>query len=52
LWQDSGLFQDSFFGAEARHDGAHSDFGSPPPHDLSPEDIGGIVVDGPSPLRH
>jgi hypothetical protein len=60
LWQDSGLFQDSFFGAEARQDGANSDFGSPPAHgmsgsagrDLSREDIGGIVVDGPSPLRH
>jgi hypothetical protein len=60
LWQDSGLFQDSFFGAEARQDGANSDFGSPPPHampgsagqDLPPEDIGGIVDDGPSPLRH
>jgi hypothetical protein len=60
LWQDSGLFQDSFFGAEARHEGANSDFGAAPlrgmsgspGRDLPPDDIGGIVVDGPSPVRH
>ena len=29
LWQDSGFFQDSFFGAESRSDsGAASEFGS------------------------
>jgi len=60
LWQDSGLFQDSFFGNDARQDGANSDFGNTPlrgmpgstSRDLPPEDIGGIVIDGPSPVRH
>jgi hypothetical protein len=60
LWQDSGFFHDSFFGAESRHDSTSSEFGGLPPRtmprgvprDLPPEDIGGIVVDGPSPLRH
>jgi len=56
LWRDSGFFQDSFFGVESRSDsGLHSEFGGPRggpgERDLPPEG-GGMVVDGPPPVRH
>ena len=59
LWQDSGFFQDSFFGADTRSGEPSSEFGglrsrhgglTPPAGDLG--DIGGVVVDGPPPVRH
>ena len=59
LWQDSGFFQDSFFGADTRSGETTSEFGglrsrhgglAPPAGE--PGDIGGIVVDGPPPVRH
>jgi hypothetical protein len=60
LWQDSGFFQDSFFGAEARADFSFSSYGSdafapprPPLRGGPPDDGGGVVVETPpSPLRH
>lgn len=55
LWQDSGFFQDSFFGAELRSEsGMPSEFGLPRGmvRDLPPGDIGGVVVDGPPSTRH
>ena len=59
LWQDSGFFQDSFFGADTRSGEPVSEFGglrsrhgglAPPSADLG--DIAGVVVDGPPPVRH
>jgi hypothetical protein len=60
LWQDSGFFQDSFFGMDNRSDFATaSSFGAlragvtvrEVPQ--APEDVGGVVIDTPaSPLRH
>jgi hypothetical protein len=65
LWQDSGFFQDSFFGIDSLRDaGPASGFGAlpgdtgrtragPPPE--PPDDIGGIVVESPRsgpPTRH
>jgi hypothetical protein len=52
LWRDSGFFQDSFFGSDARSDPG-SEFGGLRSRsgDL-PGDIGGVVVDGPPPVRH
>ena len=52
LWRDSGFFQDSFFGSDARGD-VGSEFGGlrSRPGDV-PGDIGGVVVDGPPPVRH
>ncbi|MFT3666644.1 DUF2726 domain-containing protein [Piscinibacter sp.] len=56
LWQDSSLFQDSFFAPDTRIEGSgHSEFGllSPIEPRSRPgaldgdEDIGGVVVDGP-----
>jgi hypothetical protein len=63
MWQDSGFFQDSFFGAEARADFNPSAFGSdafaptrPPQRGGSagpPEDGGGVIVETPAgPTRH
>jgi hypothetical protein len=58
LWQDSGFFQDSFFGAESRSDaGASSEFGSILRGGLgqrdpdSPDD-GASLRDGDSPRTH
>jgi hypothetical protein len=60
LWQDSGFFQDSFFGMDSRGDfSTASSFGAlragvtvrEVPH--APQDGGGVVIDTPSsPLRH
>lgn len=56
LWQDSSLFQDSFFAPDTRSDGSgQSEFGSlgpaggprSRPTPLDGDDIGGVVVDGP-----
>jgi hypothetical protein len=54
LWQDSSLFQDSFFAMDSRFDGLTSDFGGLPEsrkgHDAAPRpanDVAGVVVDGP-----
>lgn len=55
LWQDSGFFQDSFFGADSRPGDLSSEFGAlrSRPGDLPPAaDLGGVVVDGPPPTRH
>ena len=65
LWQDSGFFQDSFFGIDSLRDaGPASGFGALPGDPLRsrlgppaepPEDIGGIVVESPRtgpPTRH
>ncbi|MDE2145380.1 MAG: DUF2726 domain-containing protein [Burkholderiales bacterium] len=65
LWQDSGFFQDSFFGMDGRNDlGLSSSFGPPrsgsSPREASPretpaapEDVGGVVVDTPAVrMRH
>jgi hypothetical protein len=65
LWQDSGFFQDSFFGIDNLRDaGPASGFGALAPDRprgrLSapaepPDDIGGIVVESPRPrpsVRH
>jgi len=55
LWQDSGFFQDSFFGADGRADaGLPSEFGGlrGAGREGPPDDIGGVVVDSPSPIRH
>ena len=57
LWQDSSLFQDSFFAPDTRSEGSgQSEFGSlgpalgsrsrPAPLDEG-DDLGGVVVDGP-----
>ncbi len=57
LWQDSSLFQDSFFAPDTRSDGSgQSEFGAlgpgggsrsrPAPLDSGHGDIGGVVVDG------
>jgi hypothetical protein len=57
LWQDSSLFQDSFFGPDNRGDGSgQSEFGSLGPSSSGPrsrpapldsgDDVGGVVVDG------
>ncbi len=60
LWQDSGFFQDSFFGIDGRSDlGMNSGFGSlrsgtsgrevP----VAPEDVGGVLIDTPvARMRH
>ena len=51
LWQDSGFFQDSFFGTESRGTdsmGLHSDFG-PLRGDRT---VPGDFADGPPPARH
>ena len=56
LWQDSSLFQDSFFAPDTRSDGSgQSEFGSlgpasgsrSRPSPLDSDDVGGVVVDGP-----
>jgi len=65
LWQDSGFFQDSFFGIDSLRDTApHSAFGGlgddlPRPREGSrsepPEDVGGVVIESPRsppPTRH
>jgi len=57
LWQDSSLFQDSFFAPDTRSEGSgQSEFGTlgpgsgprsrPSPLDEG-DDIGGVVVDNP-----
>jgi hypothetical protein len=53
LWQDSGFFQDSFFGTDTRGDLA-SEFGSlrGVGRDLPPGEAGGAVVDDPPSMRH
>jgi hypothetical protein len=55
LWQDSGFFQDSFFGADSRPGDLGSEFGAlrSRPGDLPPPgELGGVVVDSPPPTRH
>jgi hypothetical protein len=56
LWQDSSLFQDSFFAPDTRSDGSgQSEFGSlgpasgsrSRPSPLDGDDVGGVVVDSP-----
>lgn len=47
LWQDSGFFQDSFFGADVRHS---SEWGAL--RGADPEPPAGVVVDNPPPVRH
>lgn len=57
LWQDSGFFQDSFFGADGRGDSVMpSDFGlarpsAPGPRDLASGDLAGVAA-SPPPTRH
>ncbi|MFO1271719.1 MAG: DUF2726 domain-containing protein [Rubrivivax sp.] len=54
LWQDSGFFQDSFFGADSRPGDLGSEFGAlrSRPGDLGPPTFGGVVVDGVPQTRH
>lgn len=58
LWQDSGFFQDSFFGAEGRSDlTSSSEFGAlrsagVDVREIPPGDIAGVVVAAPPPTRH
>jgi hypothetical protein len=58
LWQDSGFFQDSFFGADGRSDSVMpSEFGglragTPPPRDPPLGDVAGVAADRPPPTRH
>ena len=57
LWQDSGFFQDSFFGVEGRGDSLMPADLHPPrttagPHDKRPDDMAGVVVSSPPPTRH
>ena len=47
LWQDSGFFQDSFFGADVRHS---SEWGAL--RGADPEPPAGVVVDNPPSVRH
>jgi Protein of unknown function (DUF2726) len=54
LWQDSGFFQDSFFGADANPAELGSEFGALRSRsgDLGPPEFGGVVVDGVPQVRH
>jgi hypothetical protein len=55
LWQESGFFQDSFFGGDSRSEGGvHSEFGGlrPGRRELAPGEIGGVVVESPPTTRH
>jgi hypothetical protein len=53
LWQDSGFFQDSFFGAESRSELPGSEYGALRGGGREPGgDVGGVVVDNPPPIRH
>lgn len=55
LWQDSGFFQDSFFGADSRPGDLSSEFGAlrSRPGDLTPApDVAGGLGDNAPPTRH
>ncbi len=55
LWQDSGFFQDSFFGADSRPGDLSSEFGAlrSRPGDLTPTpDVTGGLGDSAPPTRH
>ncbi len=57
LWQDSGFFQDSFFGVDGRGDSVMpSEFtplrATPGARDLPPGDLAGVAADAPPPTRH
>ncbi len=54
LWQDSGFFQDSFFGADSRPGELGSEFGALRSRsgELGPPTFGGVVVDGVPQTRH
>jgi hypothetical protein len=59
LWQDSGFFQDSFFGADGRGDSVlgGGEFSSSRPgglsvRELSPQELAGVVLDPPPGKRH
>lgn len=54
LWQDSGFFQDSFFGAEARPAGdlPLTDWGALRGPGRAPGESGGPLADNPPPARH